>query len=54
MLIEAYRGQGVVGRALEVFDEEKLRNVEGVADARDDVFDLRLRPFARGLRRAEK
>ena len=53
MLIEAYRDKGVIGRALEVFDEEKLRNVEGIADAKNDVFNS-LSPFARGLRRAEK
>ncbi len=53
MLIEAYRDKGVIGRALEVFDEEKLRNVEGIADAKNDVFNS-LSPFARGLRRDEK
>lgn len=48
MLIEAYRDKGVLGGALEVFDSEKLRNEEGIADAKNDVINS-LSPFARAL-----
>ncbi len=48
LLIEAYRDTGVLGRALEVFDAQKLRDEEGIADAKNDIINS-LSPFARAL-----
>ena len=48
MLVEAYRDKGVLGRALEVFDDQKLRGEEGSAEAKNDIVEA-LSPFARAL-----
>lgn len=53
LLAEAYLQQGVAGLALEVFDDEKMRGTEGLAEARHDVIQS-LSPFARTLAQSQK
>ncbi|HEY0075215.1 MAG TPA: hypothetical protein VGB77_14040 [Abditibacteriaceae bacterium] len=48
MLAEAYREKGVLGRTLEVLEEESLRDEEGLEGAKSDVIQA-LSPFTRAL-----
>ena len=48
MLAEAYREKGVLGRTVEVLEEESLRDEEGLEGAKSDVTQA-LSPFTRAL-----
>lgn len=48
LLAETYRSYGVLGRTLEILEDERLRAEPGIQEAREDVYDS-LSPFARVL-----
>lgn len=48
LLAEVYRGSGVLGRTLEILEDERLVKEDGITEAKNEILNT-LSPFARAL-----